>query len=44
MPADDRTSQEAWRLLADWHTPAPDRPGPEPTDRSPSASDDRSSP
>ncbi|MEU6457379.1 helix-turn-helix transcriptional regulator [Streptomyces sp. NPDC047065] len=50
MPADDRSSQEAWRLLADWNAPdpAPDR-GPRPADETPSASpspsdsDDRSS-
>ncbi|WP_424921963.1 helix-turn-helix transcriptional regulator [Streptomyces sp. wa1] len=44
MPAPDRTSQEAWRLLADWNTPtAPDH-NPEPDDSpSHSPSDDRSS-
>ncbi|MFJ4126518.1 helix-turn-helix transcriptional regulator [[Kitasatospora] papulosa] len=41
MPAEDRTSQEAWRLLADWNTPAPGRP--QPADDAPSPSDDRSS-
>ncbi|MFG3071713.1 helix-turn-helix transcriptional regulator [[Kitasatospora] papulosa] len=41
MPAGDRTSQEAWRLLADWNTPAPGRP--QPADDAPSPSDDRSS-
>ncbi|MER6234284.1 helix-turn-helix transcriptional regulator [Streptomyces sp. NPDC001616] len=41
MPAGDRTSQEAWRLLADWNTPAPGRP--QPADDAPSPFDDRSS-
>ncbi|MCQ8187901.1 helix-turn-helix transcriptional regulator [Streptomyces rugosispiralis] len=44
MPAADRTSQEAWRLLADWNTPAPDRPRQDASARTPSASDDRNSP
>ncbi|MFD5315673.1 helix-turn-helix transcriptional regulator [Streptomyces sp. NPDC127098] len=43
MPAPDRASQEAWRLLADWNTPAPHRPEPDGAPRPPSPSDDRSS-